>query len=119
VPLVTFRSETGARRAVSPIARNGKLGDGAWRLQRAEARQQAHPAVIVAGYWSQVRPSSSRPPAFGLGLGIVMVTASAAIIGGAPPQRAGMASSIESVSYELGGPELMAITTAGMPGTPK
>ena len=30
-----------------------------------------------------------------------------------------MASSIESVSYELGGPELMAVTTAGMPGTPK
>jgi MFS transporter, DHA2 family, multidrug resistance protein len=55
----------------------------------------------------------------GVGLGIVMVAASAAIIGGAPPQRAGMASSIESVSYELGGPELMAITTAGMPGTPK
>jgi hypothetical protein len=67
VPLVTFRSETGARRAVSPIARNGKLGDGAWRLQRAEARQRAHPAVIVAGSWSQVRPSTSRPPAFGLG----------------------------------------------------
>ena len=55
----------------------------------------------------------------GVGLSIVMVTASAAIISGVPPQRAGMASSIESVSYELGGPELMAITTAGMPGTPK
>jgi MFS transporter, DHA2 family, multidrug resistance protein len=55
----------------------------------------------------------------GVGLGIVMVTTSAAIISGAPPQRAGMASSIESVSCELGGPELMAITTAGMPGTPK
>ena len=54
----------------------------------------------------------------GVGLGIVIVTASAAITS-APPQRAGMASSIESVSYELGGPELMAITTAGMPGTPK
>src|SRR6204780_2047113 len=38
----------------------------------------------------------------GAGLGIVMVAASAAIISGAPPQRAGMASSIESVSYELG-----------------
>jgi MFS transporter, DHA2 family, multidrug resistance protein len=53
------------------------------------------------------------------GLGIVMVAAPAAIISSAPPQRAGMASSIESVSYELGGPELIAITTAGMPGTPK
>ena len=38
----------------------------------------------------------------GAGLGIVMVAASAAIISGAPPRRAGMASSIESVSYELG-----------------
>ena len=38
----------------------------------------------------------------GAGLGTVMVAASAAIISGAPPQRAGMASSIESVSYELG-----------------
>ena len=74
-----------------------------------------------------VPPAGRRSPAWvaaGLvladaGLGIVMVTASAAIISGAPPQRAGMASSIESVSYELGGPELMAITTAGMPGTPK
>ena len=37
----------------------------------------------------------------GAGLGIVMVAASAAIISGAPPHRAGMASSIESVSYEL------------------
>ena len=55
-------------------------------------------------------PRHGRSPAWvvpglvlaGTGLGIVMVTASAAIISGAPPQRAGMASSIESVSYELG-----------------
>ncbi|WP_407565135.1 MFS transporter [Streptomyces sp. 184] len=38
----------------------------------------------------------------GLGLGTVMTAASAAIIGGAPPHRAGMASSVEEVSYELG-----------------
>jgi DHA2 family multidrug resistance protein-like MFS transporter len=47
----------------------------------------------------------------GAGLGIVMVAASAAIISGAPPQRAGMASSIESVSYELG--SLAGITILG------
>jgi DHA2 family multidrug resistance protein-like MFS transporter len=47
----------------------------------------------------------------GVGLGIVMVAASAAIIGGAPPQRAGMASSIESVSYELG--SLAGVTVLG------
>ncbi|MFF0725770.1 MFS transporter [Streptomyces sp. NPDC004134] len=38
----------------------------------------------------------------GLGLGAVMTAASAAIIGGAPPHRAGMASSVEEVSFELG-----------------
>ncbi len=47
----------------------------------------------------------------GAGLGIVMVAASAAIISGAPPQRAGMASSIESVSYELG--SLAGVTVLG------
>jgi DHA2 family multidrug resistance protein-like MFS transporter len=47
----------------------------------------------------------------GAGLGIVMVAASAAIISGAPPQRAGMASSIESVSYELG--SLAGVTITG------
>ncbi|GAB2613430.1 MFS transporter [Streptomyces capparidis] len=38
----------------------------------------------------------------GAGLGAVMVAASAAIVGSAPPHRAGMASSVEEVSYELG-----------------
>ncbi|MEO3847943.1 hypothetical protein ABGB09_09850 [Streptomyces sp. B8F3] len=38
----------------------------------------------------------------GLGLGAVMTAASAAITGGAPPHRAGMASSVEEVSFELG-----------------
>ncbi|MFJ6570083.1 MFS transporter [Streptomyces sp. NPDC091292] len=38
----------------------------------------------------------------GAGLGTVMTAASAAIIGGAPAHRAGMASSVEEVSYELG-----------------
>ncbi|MEV0218541.1 MFS transporter [Streptomyces sp. NPDC050704] len=38
----------------------------------------------------------------GAGLGATMSAASAAIIGGAPPHRAGMASSVEEVSYELG-----------------
>jgi DHA2 family multidrug resistance protein-like MFS transporter len=47
----------------------------------------------------------------GVGLGIVMVAASAAIISGAPPQRAGMASSVESVSYELG--SLAGVTVLG------
>jgi DHA2 family multidrug resistance protein-like MFS transporter len=47
----------------------------------------------------------------GAGLGIVMVAASTAIIGGAPARRAGMASAIESVSYELG--SLAGVTVVG------
>jgi MFS transporter, DHA2 family, multidrug resistance protein len=47
----------------------------------------------------------------GAGLGIVMVAASAAIIGGAPAERAGMASSVESASYELG--SLAGVTVVG------
>src|SRR5487761_1819679 len=47
----------------------------------------------------------------GAGLGIVMVAASAAIITGAPAHRAGMASSIESASYELG--SLAGVTILG------
>jgi DHA2 family multidrug resistance protein-like MFS transporter len=47
----------------------------------------------------------------GVGLGTVMVAASVAIISGAPPERAGMASSIESVSYELG--SLAGVTILG------
>ena len=47
----------------------------------------------------------------GAGLGTVMVAASAAIISGTPPRRAGMASSIESVSYELG--SLAGVTILG------
>ncbi|MEO3763387.1 hypothetical protein [Streptomyces sp. B5E4] len=67
----------------------------------------------------------------GLGLGAVMTAASAAITGGAPPHRAGMASSVEEVSFELGsltgvavlGSVLTAVYTAtvdlpaGAPGT--
>jgi DHA2 family multidrug resistance protein-like MFS transporter len=64
-------------------------------------------------------PGAGRSPAWvvpglvlaGAGLGVVMVAASAAIISGAPPQRAGMASSIESVSYELG--SLAGVTVTG------
>ncbi|WP_103504211.1 MFS transporter [Streptomyces sp. SM14] len=38
----------------------------------------------------------------GLGLGAAMVAASVAIVGNAPAHRAGMAASVEEVSYELG-----------------
>lgn len=38
----------------------------------------------------------------GIGLGASMAVSSISMIGGAPPNRAGMASSVEEVSYELG-----------------
>lgn len=47
----------------------------------------------------------------GAGLGATMSVASTAIIGNAPPSRAGMASSVEEVSYEFGG--LFAIAVLG------
>lgn len=47
----------------------------------------------------------------GLGLGAAMSVASTAIVGNAPPARAGMASSVEEVSYEFG--SLAAVTVLG------
>jgi len=47
----------------------------------------------------------------GLGFGAAMATASDAIMNNAAPQRAGMAASIEEVSYELGG--AMGVTFLG------
>lgn len=47
----------------------------------------------------------------GVGLGASMSVASTAIIGNAPVQRAGMAASVEEVSYEFGG--LIAIALLG------
>jgi len=47
----------------------------------------------------------------GFGLGAVMSVASSAIVGNAPAQRAGMASSVEEVSYEFGG--LIAVALLG------
>jgi DHA2 family multidrug resistance protein-like MFS transporter len=39
----------------------------------------------------------------GLGVGATMTAASSTIMQSAPPERAGMAASVEEVSYELGG----------------
>ncbi|MBZ9784929.1 MFS transporter [Pseudomonas sp. REP124] len=47
----------------------------------------------------------------GLGLGAVMAVASSAIVGNAPAHRAGMASSVEEVSYEFG--SLFAVAILG------
>jgi DHA2 family multidrug resistance protein-like MFS transporter len=52
----------------------------------------------------------------GLGLGTVMTAASAAIIGGAPSHRAGMASSVEEVSYELGSLTGVAVLGSALTG---
>ena len=45
----------------------------------------------------------------GFGLGFVMSAASSAIMGSAPAHRAGMAASVEEVSYELGGLTAVAV----------
>ncbi|TLP73115.1 MFS transporter [Nesterenkonia sphaerica] len=47
----------------------------------------------------------------GIGLGASMSVASTAIMGNVPPRRAGMAASLEEVSYEFGG--LVAVATLG------
>lgn len=47
----------------------------------------------------------------GLGLGATMSVASTAIMGNAPPQRAGMAASVEEVAYEFG--SLFAVAVLG------
>ncbi|WP_377009390.1 MFS transporter [Arthrobacter sp. GCM10027362] len=47
----------------------------------------------------------------GFGVGLTMTIASLSIINGAPPHRAGMASAIEEVSYELGA--LLAVALLG------
>lgn len=47
----------------------------------------------------------------GVGLGAVMSVASSAIVGNVPPRRAGMASSVEEVSYEFG--SLLAVALLG------
>ena len=48
----------------------------------------------------------------GAGLGAVMAVASSAIVGNVPPAQAGMASSVEEVSYEFGG-SLIAVALLG------
>ena len=47
----------------------------------------------------------------GAGLGAAMSVASSAIMGNVPPRRAGMAASLEEVSYEFGG--LLGVATMG------
>ena len=78
---------------------------GCWRFVRRQ-RRQAYPLIDFSLF--RVVPGLALA---GVGLGIVMVAGSAAIISGAPPQRAGMASSIESVAYELG--SLAGVTVLG------
>lgn len=48
-------------------------------------------------------PQACALAVLGLGIGATMTTASSTIMQSAPPDRAGMAASVEEVSYELGG----------------
>ena len=61
----------------------------------------------VAGHWLPRLGGARMLPASlllsGLGMGAAMTTASSTIMQSAPADRAGMAASVEEVSYELGG----------------
>ncbi|TKT69386.1 MFS transporter [Aquamicrobium sp. LC103] len=57
--------------------------------------------VLLQGY-SQIGQIAALA-AFGFGVGATMTAASTAIMANAPVDRAGMAASVEEVSYELGG----------------
>jgi MFS transporter, DHA2 family, multidrug resistance protein len=67
--------------------------------------------VTVLGLWFGLGWVLAGLVVTGAGLGLPMSAASSAIVGNAPAHRAGMASSVEEVSYELGG--LMAVALLG------
>ena len=77
-------------------------------LREAEAAMQADEvpigAVIVClyGLWESTPLLLGGLFIKGMGLGAVMAVASIAMISGVPSHRAGMASSVEEVSYEFG-----------------
>jgi DHA2 family multidrug resistance protein-like MFS transporter len=59
----------------------------------------AYLLVHGMGWW----PQAAALALLGLGIGATMTTASSTIMQSAPADRAGMAASVEEVSYELGG----------------
>jgi DHA2 family multidrug resistance protein-like MFS transporter len=78
---------TGVRPLISGGLLAGAAGTAALLLSPHENASWVVPGLLLLG----------------AGLGTTMTAASAAIVGNAPAHRAGMASSVEEVSYEFGG----------------
>ncbi|MNQ41352.1 Methyl viologen resistance protein SmvA [compost metagenome] len=81
-------------------------------LGRVGSRRLLFLALLVSGagmggylltYDGAVLPQLVSLSVLGLGIGATMTAASSTIMQSATPERAGMAASIEEVSYELGG----------------
>lgn len=68
-------------------------------------------AIIAAGFAHGLGWVIAGLALTGIGVGASVSVASTAIIGNVPPHRAGMASSVEEVSYEFGG--LLAVALLG------
>lgn len=83
-----------------------------WMLPRVGEVRMLAGALLVSGigaggfllgYDGPVSGQVLAMAVMGLGIGATMTAASSTIMQSAPPDRAGMAASIEEVSYELGG----------------
>lgn len=83
-----------------------------WLLPRVGERRLLAVSLLLSGlgaggYWLGYDGAQALQrlalALLGLGLGAAMTAASSTIMQSAPPDRAGMAASIEEVSYELGG----------------
>ncbi|AKQ53567.1 MFS transporter [Bordetella hinzii] len=83
-----------------------------WMLPRAGERRMLAGALLLSGlgagayllvYEGSLAAQVSALALMGLGIGATMTAASGTIMQSAPADRAGMAASIEEVSYELGG----------------
>ncbi|SSW67438.1 MFS transporter [Achromobacter agilis] len=83
-----------------------------WLLGRVESARMLFLSLLVSGigmagyllsYDATVLPQMASLCVLGVGIGATMTAASSTIMQSATPERAGMAASIEEVSYELGG----------------
>ncbi|PND30242.1 MFS transporter [Achromobacter pulmonis] len=83
-----------------------------WLLGRVDGPRLLFLALLVSGagmagyllsYDASILPQMASLCVLGLGIGATMTAASSTIMQSATPERAGMAASIEEVSYELGG----------------
>ncbi|WP_249205148.1 MFS transporter [Achromobacter sp. Marseille-Q0513] len=83
-----------------------------WMLPRVGSRRMLISSLLVSGagmggyllsYDATLIPQMASLCVLGVGIGAAMTAASGTIMQSAPVERAGMAASVEEVSYELGG----------------